>query len=234
MSSLVAQKGKDLFVSYVMTSPKLFKQTTLKLHDEVNSERKKMEDGDLEQKIMNAFLDTFCISQDERYQTSIFLNEEIQKTLQTKHDRAYLDITSKSSAIINILWRGHRGEFNLQKLSSSVSISASLMRDLTLYRNQPGIGNKCFAQIGYAATAVIATAETVASIANYAYSSAFLPNNKEKSINWLSSSSFSIVWAAADFLLNPFCIVLVADEKSARKIASSGNLLKLPHGAIIR
>lgn len=55
----------------------------------------------------------------------------------------------------------------------------------------------------------------------------------EQSVNWLSSSSFSIVWSATDFLLNPFTAWLVADEPSTRQIAIGGDLMILPRGALI-
>ncbi len=47
------------------------------------------------------------------------------------------------------------------------------------------------------------------------------------------SSRFCTLWAAADSVMNlsPFVRYLVADEESARKIASSGNIMTIPQGA---
>ncbi|MCP5506783.1 MAG: hypothetical protein H7A37_00560 [Chlamydiales bacterium] len=116
------------------------------------------------------------------------------------------------------------------------SLTSGLMLGVTLYRNQPGIGNKCVAQVGYALTTTVAAAESAAALTFSAASLALYPLSSaplDNSVNWLSSSSFSIVWSATDFLLNPFVIKLVADEPSARQIASSGNLMRIPRGAII-
>jgi hypothetical protein len=115
------------------------------------------------------------------------------------------------------------------------SLASSLILGVTLYRNQPGISNKCLAQVGYASTAAVATVESVAALTFCAGSLALYPLSSaplEQSVNWLSSSSFSIVWSATDFLLNPFVSTLVADEQSARQIANSGNLMTIPQGAI--
>jgi hypothetical protein len=116
------------------------------------------------------------------------------------------------------------------------SLSSGLIFGVTLYRNQPGVGNKVLAQWGYALTATVAIVESVAALAITAGSAAFYPVDPlplKNSVNWLSSSSFSVVWSAADFLLNPGVERLVADEKSARQIASNGDLMRIPRGAII-
>lgn len=116
------------------------------------------------------------------------------------------------------------------------SLSSSFMCGITLYRNQHGITNKCLAQPGYALTFSVAIIETVAagifllaSLALYPLSS----NPFKDSVNWLKSCSFVIYWSAADFLLNPFLHVLVADETSARKIARRCDLMRFPTEAII-
>jgi hypothetical protein len=116
------------------------------------------------------------------------------------------------------------------------SLSSSLVLGVTLYRNQPGVSNKCLAQVGYASTTAVAAVESIAALAFCAGSLALYPVSSaplENSVNWLSSSSFSIVWSATDFLLNPFVLKLVADASSARQIANSGNLMRIPRGAII-
>jgi hypothetical protein len=115
------------------------------------------------------------------------------------------------------------------------SLSSNLVLCITLYRNHPGISNKCLAQVGYASTAALATVESVAALTFCAGSLALYPVSSaplKHSLRWFNSSTFSIVWSATDFLLNPFVLILVADEPSARQIASSGNLIRIPRGAI--
>jgi hypothetical protein len=122
------------------------------------------------------------------------------------------------------------------QIPSMNSLSSSLILGVTLYRNQPGVSNKCLAQVGYASTAAVATVESVAALTFCAGSLALYPVSSaplQQSASWLSSSSFSIIWSATDFLLNPFVVRLVADEPSARQIANSGNLMRIPRGAII-
>ena len=116
------------------------------------------------------------------------------------------------------------------------SFSSSLMLGTTLYRNQPGVTNKLIAQAGYALTAAVSAVETVAALAFSALSLVAYPFSStpfEHSTKWLSSSAFSLGWSVTDFILNLFILKLVADEKSARKILQSGNLMMLPHGAVL-
>ena len=116
------------------------------------------------------------------------------------------------------------------------SLSSGLMLGVTLYRNQPGVRNKYLAQVGYATTVAIARVESVAALTFCVGSLALYPVSAaplEKSISWLKSSSFCVVWSATDFLLNPFIVKLVADESSARKVAKSGDIMKIPKGAIV-
>ena len=116
------------------------------------------------------------------------------------------------------------------------SFSSSLMLGTTLYRNQPGVTNKLIAQAGYALTAVVSAVETVTALAFSALSLVAYPFSStpfEHSTKWLGSSAFSLGWSVADFILNLFVLELVADEKSARKILQSGNLMRIPHGAVL-
>jgi hypothetical protein len=115
------------------------------------------------------------------------------------------------------------------------SLSSCLVLGVTLYRNQPGVSNKCLAQLGYAFATAVATVESVAALTFCAGSLALYPMSSiplRQSISWLSSSSFSIVWSATDFFLNPVFEILVADERSAREMARRGNLMRFPRGAI--
>lgn len=116
------------------------------------------------------------------------------------------------------------------------SFSSSLMLGITTYRNQPGVSNKLIAQAGYALTAVVSAVETVAALTFSALSLVVYPFSStpfEHSTKWLGSSAFSIGWSVVDFILNPFVFLLVADEKSARQILQSGNLMIIPRGAVL-
>lgn len=116
------------------------------------------------------------------------------------------------------------------------SISSGLMLGTTLYRNQPGIFNKLIAQAGYSLTALVSVVETVAAFAFTALSLLAYPFSStpfEYTTKWLGSSAFSLGWSIADFFLNFFVFKLVADEKSARKILESGDLLMIPRGAVL-
>ncbi len=116
------------------------------------------------------------------------------------------------------------------------SFSSSLMLGTTLYRNQPGVSNKLIAQASYAFIAVMSAVETVAALALSALSLVAYPCSStpfEHSTKWLGSCYFSLGWSAADFILNPFVVNLVADEKSVRQILQSGNLMMIPHGAVL-
>ena len=115
------------------------------------------------------------------------------------------------------------------------SLSSSLMLGVTLYRNQSGVGNKGLAQIGYASIAAVATVETIAALIFCAGSLALYPISSDplkKSKTWLSSSSFSIIWSTTNFFLNLICTTMIADEPSARQVASSGFIMSIPQGAI--
>lgn len=116
------------------------------------------------------------------------------------------------------------------------SFSSALMLGTTLYRNQEGLGNKIIAQAGYQLIAKIALTETVAALAFSALSLIAYPISSEPfehAIKWLRSSAFSLGWSIIDFFLNPFMKVMVADEKSARQILYSRNLVLIPTGAVI-
>jgi len=116
------------------------------------------------------------------------------------------------------------------------SFSSSLMLGTTLYRNQPGVSNKLMAQAGYALIAVVSTVEAAVALAFSALSLIVYPVSStpfEHSIKWLYSSVFSLGWSVTDFVLNLCAFKLVADEKSARKILQSGNLMMIPPGAVL-
>jgi hypothetical protein len=116
------------------------------------------------------------------------------------------------------------------------SLSSSFIYGVTKYRNQPGNGNKCIAQAGYVLTTVIACVESAAAIVTCAGSSLAYPITSEpldRSVKWLSSSGFCIIWSATDFCMNPKVHWLVADESSARQIAISRDLMRMPPGAVI-
>ena len=110
------------------------------------------------------------------------------------------------------------------------SLSSSLILGVTFYRNQSGIGNKCLAQAGYALTAAVAVVESVAALTFSTLALAYYPLSSvpfEKTVTWLKSSSFSMIWSATHFALNPFVKWLVADERSARQIVASGQFLSI-------
>lgn len=114
------------------------------------------------------------------------------------------------------------------------SFSSQLMLNVTAYRNQPSTFNKIAGQGGYALIAVVAFAETITAVAFSALSRiASVFSATEHSSKWLESASFTFGWAVTDFFLNPFVSRLVADERSARLIYQSGDLMTIPDGAII-
>ncbi len=118
------------------------------------------------------------------------------------------------------------------------SLSSSLMTGVTLYRNQAGFGNKVGAQAGYALVAAVAVVETVAalvsSVAALVLSLAMFSSTPiAHTFKWVNSSAFCVGWSIGDFFLNPFVLVLAGDEKSARSIVESGDLMRLPHDALV-
>lgn len=115
------------------------------------------------------------------------------------------------------------------------SLSSSLMLGITLYRNRPGFSNIFVAQVGYALTAIVAAIETLTAVIFFGLSlTIFLLSTTPllNSAKWLNSSIFSLGWSITNFFLNLWCGVMIADEKSAREVLQSGNLFKLPAGAI--
>jgi hypothetical protein len=118
------------------------------------------------------------------------------------------------------------------------SLASSLVFGVTLARNRQGGGGKVIGQVGYAATAVVATIESLAALTFCTASLAIYPVSSvpfDKSVKWLGSSSFSIAWSVVDLGLNLLPGgVLIADESSARQIARSCNFfMNIPPGAII-
>jgi hypothetical protein len=115
------------------------------------------------------------------------------------------------------------------------SLSSSIMFKLTLHRNQPG-SNKWLAELGYVSCTVVAAVESVAALTSCMGSAALYPATSrplEVTATWLKSSSFCIIWSVADLCLNPLARYLVADERSARQMAWSGELGRIPEGAVI-
>jgi hypothetical protein len=115
------------------------------------------------------------------------------------------------------------------------SLSSSLMFGTTLYRNQAGIVNKGVAQAGYALIAVVAVVETVVAAFFTTLCLVASPFNLapfDRAGVWLLSSTFSIVWAGVDFVLNPFVVRLIADEGSAMLVRLR-NLMLIPRGAFL-
>jgi hypothetical protein len=116
------------------------------------------------------------------------------------------------------------------------SLSSGLIYGVTLYRNQPGVFNKLTAIAGYALVAMVATAETIATLAFTLLSTIMIPFSRtpfQLSVQWLGSSAFCLGWSITNFCLNLFVPVLVADERSARNILETGNLMVIPDGAHI-
>lgn len=114
------------------------------------------------------------------------------------------------------------------------SLSSGLIYGVTLYRNQPGFMNKISAQAGYALIALSAVVESAVALSFVALSLFILPFASapfRAATEWLGSSVFSLGWAVTDFFLNPFVFVLVADERSARRILNTGDLTVLPPDA---
>ncbi len=118
------------------------------------------------------------------------------------------------------------------------SLSSSLIFGVTLFRNQPGIANnKILGAVGYALVATIAAIESIAAVIFGVISLPLIVLGKteplSQSVKWLSSSTFCLGWSIVDFFLNFFTVVLVADERSAREILESGNLMMIPQNAAL-
>lgn len=116
------------------------------------------------------------------------------------------------------------------------SFSSALTLGTTLYRNRPGVTNLLVAQVVYPLIAAVALAEAVAALVFSTLSLLVYPISSfpfRLSVTYLDSSAFCLGWSITDFFLNPFLGRLIADEKSARQILQSGNLLAIPRGAIV-
>ncbi len=116
------------------------------------------------------------------------------------------------------------------------SLSSSLMTGINLYRNNPGLLNKAQAQVAFPIVTITAVVETIAaSIFTILSALTLLFTNSyfTHSLTQLKSSSFTIIWSIVDFLINPFCHTVVADEESAKFIAQTGELFLMPRNAII-
>jgi len=114
------------------------------------------------------------------------------------------------------------------------SCSSAMMLHSTVLRNDSDITGKVVGQIGYGLTCGISIIETIVALAASALSLLAYPVSSTPltyASKWLSSSTFSIVWSFVDFFLNPFVWRLVADERSAREIWQSGDLMYLPQNA---
>lgn len=113
------------------------------------------------------------------------------------------------------------------------SFSSGLMLGTTLFRNKMVVG-RLAAELAYPAIACIAVIESVAAAAFTALT-VFSPEAFSKSSTWLCSSTFTIIWALADAILNlsPYIANLVADEPSARMIFLNLKLTSLPPTALI-
>jgi len=120
-------------------------------------------------------------------------------------------------------------------LCSLNSLSSSLLFGVTLYRNNSGICGRIAAQIGYFFTGLVAVIESVSATILMGFSLVFYPISStpfERTVNWLSSCSFCIVWSTMDFIISPFVHVLIADENSAQKVATTFQLFSLPRNAV--
>lgn len=117
------------------------------------------------------------------------------------------------------------------------SLASKLMFQVTTQRNRSLLQHgRMWSQIAFPIICCEAAIETTAaSIATICTSLLYPISDKplNNSCTWLKSSFFCIKWAFADSLMNMLPCVLVADEKSARDIASGNSLLRLPRGAVI-
>lgn len=136
-----------------------------------------------------------------------------------------------------------------------MSISSNFLTNTSLYRNPNGPeqewlkqewtklpSNRKFAnplnvataELGYIAIIPIAIVET-AFMAIAKLFSLFLcltPETKLAINERLMSSAFAIVWAIGNAFINPFCNDMIATEKVARACAASGNIFRMPKGAL--
>ena len=117
------------------------------------------------------------------------------------------------------------------------SFSSALMMGVTLYRNDTIVG-RFSAEIVYLCTVKIALIETaVAAVFTCFTIPLAIVTTKpfSRSVTWLSSSLFTVIWSLAYVILNlgPFVYKLVADERSARSNFLNFKLLNIPDRALI-
>lgn len=110
------------------------------------------------------------------------------------------------------------------------------MTCMTLQRNQPGLHGKVLAQAGFAFIACAALVETIFASLLTLGSLFLLPCSVKPflyTVNWISSSSFSLMWSLCSFFVNPFMDKMVADEASACAQIKSRTLKPFPIGSLI-
>lgn len=116
------------------------------------------------------------------------------------------------------------------------SLASSLMMGVVLYHNKPGLINKVEAEFGFILIFAVACIETVAATVLVNLCLLMAPCARSPLRNcskWLSSSAFTMLWSLADIFLNVITIRMIADERSARRIAFSGRLMTIPSGALV-
>lgn len=116
------------------------------------------------------------------------------------------------------------------------SLASNLMLHTTRFRNHYGFCNKPIAQVAYGLIPLAAAIEVVFAAVMVALSSVLNPCSVKPfifAVKWLDSSAFAFVWSIKDFLMNPYAVVLVADEKSVRLLKKNGSFWVLPPGSVI-
>ncbi len=114
------------------------------------------------------------------------------------------------------------------------STVSSMMFDVTCVRNRGAHKGGC--EVAYCLVLPIAFIESGIAALSLASSTLIYPVNREpfaRDVKWIKSSAFCIPWSLTAILLNPFVHSLVADEKSARTMASTGRLFTIPSDAYI-
>lgn len=146
--------GRACFTSYVYAEKEQFENARFHLNDtwkygrEVPPEvgaslpypeskllREKSEaatDNNLVEQLMATFMDTFCKTAAERESVGCFFRERIAQKIAKKHRKEYLNLTTKSSAFMRILWRSTKPK-NIDNSLYYGKISSELLEQLQKY-----------------------------------------------------------------------------------------------------
>lgn len=114
-TSMVAETGRGLFNSYVKSTPQEFAEVLSHIDEQFKKERAGAKDQELSKKLIELFLNAFCVTADARLQVKTFLKDQIDIKVKTVHEQEYLNIKTESSALMVLLWDAKKGEIQETK-----------------------------------------------------------------------------------------------------------------------